>query len=284
MAKEDFCFVYYDGDAARDKAHMSRLERGAYDDLISAQRKRGHLSLDDIKKVLSKDFEECWPSLQWVLKIDAEQKYFIEWVDKSLEIMRANAKKNKDRIEEYWRKKKAGESIPQNESGNTKSIPRNNHGIITEEPLENENEDVNEDEIVFRKKGVTGEKTLIVPAMMEQFKEVNPQYPDDEETDFPQLKKLAEKIHKGLSLKGLFTDRINAEKIKLRWGDLIDHIKADQHFSGYSLSQINKYYQSIVQSESNGRTKADKQLTPAKLGTSEARIEALKNYSITGGK
>ncbi len=39
MAKEDFCFTYYDGDAARDMAHMNRLERGAYTDVIISQRK-----------------------------------------------------------------------------------------------------------------------------------------------------------------------------------------------------------------------------------------------------
>src|SRR6185436_10497627 len=128
MAKEDFCFTYYDGDAARDKAHMSRLERGAYDDLISAQRKRGHLSLDDIKKVLSKDFEECWPSLQWVLKIDSEQKYFIEWVDKSLEKMRSHSKKQKEKADKRW-----------HEPGNPETMPRHNHGIHSAVPLEDVN-------------------------------------------------------------------------------------------------------------------------------------------------
>jgi 5-methylcytosine-specific restriction endonuclease McrA len=96
VAKEDFCFTYYDGDAARDKAHMTRLERGAYDDIISAQRKRGHLSIDDIKRVLSKDFTECWPSLEWILKKDAEEKYFIEWVDNSINQRRSWSSKSSD--------------------------------------------------------------------------------------------------------------------------------------------------------------------------------------------
>lgn len=144
MAKEDFCFTYYDGDAARDKAHMTRLERGAYDDIISAQRKRGHLSLDDIKRVLSKDFNECWPSLEWILKKDAEEKYFIEWVDKSIVKMRANSKKQKEKVDKRWKK-------------DTEPIPRYNHSTETVVPFyeyENGNEDGIENEF---KEGGTGE-------------------------------------------------------------------------------------------------------------------------------
>ena len=56
MAKEDFCFTYYDGDAARDTTHMNRIERGAYHDLIISQRKFGHLTIDQVKKILGRDF------------------------------------------------------------------------------------------------------------------------------------------------------------------------------------------------------------------------------------
>lgn len=90
MAKSDFCFTYYDGDATRDMSHMNRLERGAYTDLIISQRKFGHLTLDRIKKTLGKDFNECWESISVVLKQDQEQLYYIEW----LEISERKAKKH----------------------------------------------------------------------------------------------------------------------------------------------------------------------------------------------
>jgi hypothetical protein len=147
MAKQDFCFTYYDGDAARDKAHMSRLERGAYDDIISAQRKRGHLSLEDIQKVLSKDFEVCWPSLEWVLLKDEEGKYFIEWVEKSISKMATQSKKQRENVTKRWEK-------------DTKSIPSYNNGIDVVMPLVNGNGDV----IELEEKGVTGEKTEQLPA------------------------------------------------------------------------------------------------------------------------
>jgi len=83
MAKEDFCFTYYDGDAARDMAHMNRLERGAYSDLIVSQRKFGRLSMSLIKKTLGHDFDQVWESLEVVLKVE-DEKYYIEWLDTSV--------------------------------------------------------------------------------------------------------------------------------------------------------------------------------------------------------
>lgn len=90
MAKEDFCFTYYDGDALRDMSHMNRLERGCYNDIVLQQRKFGRLTLEQIKKVLGKDFEECWPSVNLVL-IFEDGKYFIKWLETSIDKMRAHA-------------------------------------------------------------------------------------------------------------------------------------------------------------------------------------------------
>lgn len=82
MAKADFCFTYYDGDASRDMAHMNRLERGAYHDIIISQRKFGHLTKDQIQKILGRDFVSCWDSISLILK-EKDGKFFIEWLDNS---------------------------------------------------------------------------------------------------------------------------------------------------------------------------------------------------------
>lgn len=74
-------------------AHMNRLERGAYTDIRVFQRKVGHLTMDQIKKVLSKDFEECWPAIELVLKQDDEGKYFIEWLENSMQRAKRHSKK-----------------------------------------------------------------------------------------------------------------------------------------------------------------------------------------------
>jgi hypothetical protein len=262
MAKEDFCFTYYDGDAARDKAHMTRLQRGAYDDIISAQRKRGHLSLEDIKRVLSKDFEECWTAIEWVLLKDEEDKFFIEWVEKSISEMKKNSKRNKEQLDKYWAEVKAGiRPAPKNGKkkygSNTEVIPTYLSGIKNEIPLIDGNEDGNEDGI--KEEGGEWETETpvvlmnenLVPSMLSIFKEINHRYPEDKSTDYPALRELSEKISKWDNLPGAYTDLQNADAIKHRWGELCRHIASDSFLSKYSISQINKYFSSITQSLTN---------------------------------
>jgi hypothetical protein len=90
MAKEDFCYTHYDGDEARDMAHLNRLERGAYTDIRVAQRKFGRLSIERIKKFLSKDFDLVWESLEAVLSKDDKGLYYIEWLENSLNQRKKN--------------------------------------------------------------------------------------------------------------------------------------------------------------------------------------------------
>src|ERR1043165_8892855 len=175
MAKEDFCFTYYDGDATRDMAHMNRLERGAYSDIIISQRKFGRLTLDQIKKILGRDFIECWGAIELIMSIE-EEKYFIAWLENSIVTSKSNAQKNKERIKEYWKNKK--------EVGNTNVIPNSNlEEQYKEEPLENENENENENEDgngIEKENGSFGKsenlltEKLLVPEMLKTFKKFNP--------------------------------------------------------------------------------------------------------------
>jgi len=96
MAKADFCFTYYDGDAARDMAHMNRLERGAYSDIIISQRKFGHLTKDQIKKILGKDFDECFGAIELVLKRDENQRFFVEWLEFSEKKAKLHSKRQSE--------------------------------------------------------------------------------------------------------------------------------------------------------------------------------------------
>jgi hypothetical protein len=134
MAKEDFCFTYYDGDAARDKAHMNRLERGAYDDIISAQRKKGNLTIDDLKKVLGLDFETCFPALEWILIKDEDEKYFIEWLANSLQKSKSHSKKQKANIAKRW--DKSLEIIPNEYQSEDLVIPNEYQTTTLVIPLE----------------------------------------------------------------------------------------------------------------------------------------------------
>lgn len=167
---KDPAFLFYDGDAARDVSHMNRLERGAYFDLIQAQRKFGGYTVEQAQKILGKDFEEVWPALELILSKSADNKYFLEWVQNSIENRKEHAEKQRKRIQDYWDKKKREDQ----QEINSKSIPRNNHGTTVDIPLVNEIEIENEniDIIKVLEKGGMGEKegeiepaeSVIIPA------------------------------------------------------------------------------------------------------------------------
>jgi len=151
MKGKDPAFLFYDGDAARDVSHMNRLERGAYFDLIQAQRKFGGYTVEQARKILGRDFDEVWPALELILSVDERGLYYIEWVRDSIENRKEHAEKQRKRIQDYWDKKKKEES-----ESDTKSIPRNNHGNTVDVPLENENENENINKDID--KGVQGDK------------------------------------------------------------------------------------------------------------------------------
>lgn len=255
MAKQDFCFTYYDGDATRDTSHMNRLERGAYHDLIISQRKFGRLTIDQIKKILGKDFSDCWPSVELVM-ICKDGKYFIEWLESSIEKMRRQAKHQSDNGKLGGRPKKESQPKPDRKPTESQKKPLGN-------------EDGN---------GIEDREGFVIPEMVAEFKKLNPNYPIDQNLDFAATQEIAEKIIKWDKLTGI----IDFDKIKIRWGEIITHVRQDGHFSKYSLSQINKHFQSIAQSL-NGKT--HQRTIPGsngKLGTSDARIAALKEWGTVG--
>jgi hypothetical protein len=240
MAKEDFCFTYYDGDAAKDVAHMNRLERGCYLDILHAQRKRGRLSLPDIKKVLGKDYETCWEAIEWVLKKDEAQQYYLQWLEDSIIKSKAHAKKQKENVAKRYQT--ATKPLPKEDL----VLPKSD--LVT--PLEDGDGNKDEAEDVFQEGG-TGEG--IVPDMVEQFKLANPDYHVDKDSDYPAILEISKKIQKWKKIPGQITNEATGETVKFRWGELVEFIKSESHFSGYSLSQINRYFQSITLKFSNQR-------------------------------
>lgn len=141
MAKLDFCFTFYDGDATRETAHMNRLERGAYYDVLIQLRQRRRLSIDDIKKFLSRDFEAVWPALEWILKKD-EDGYYIEWLENSIQKSTKHSKKQSDNIKIRYQKEET------TYQSNDLVVPKNNlviplgdgYGIEKKEGVQGEKE------------------------------------------------------------------------------------------------------------------------------------------------
>lgn len=131
---KDPAFLFYPGSASEDTQFMNRLERGAYFDLLKAQKKFVKFSLALVKKVLGGDFESCWPAIESVLEKDGDL-YFIGWVNDAIENRKEHSAKQKKKIQEYWDKKKKTD---------TAVLPQSNNGINPVIPLINEIENINE--------------------------------------------------------------------------------------------------------------------------------------------
>ena len=121
---KDPAFLFYDGDAARDVSHMNRLERGCYFDLIQAQRKFNSFTIDQAQKILGKDFDKCWPSMELILQCE-NGLYFILWVKESLLKRKRHSDLQTQRVNERWKKYR----------GITTVIP---DGYLKENEIENE--------------------------------------------------------------------------------------------------------------------------------------------------
>lgn len=282
MAKEDFCFTFYDGDAARDASHMNRTERGGYYDMIIAQRKFGWLTIDQIKKVLGKDFEEIWPAIELIMTKEGDL-FYIGWVETSIQKSRKHSGHQSENGKKGGRPPKNKPNEKPNES---QPKADDNPNLSQKKPLGNGYG--NEDVFGLKDEGV-GETNqgLIVPEMLQVFKDSNPEYLFDQRLDPEAAYELSVKVHKFEKLPGQPTDFLNLERIKTRWGECVLHIKADSHYSTYSLTQINKYFQGILQSLTNKKNGTNKQNIVGgdgkgggngKLGTSAARIDAAKKW------
>jgi hypothetical protein len=157
--QKDPAFLFYDGDAARDVSHMNRLERGCYFDLIQAQKKFGGYTVEQARKILGKDFESCWGSLELILTIE-NGVFFIGWLRVSIEKRKEHAEIQRKKIQKYWDEK------------NNKVIPKNYHGITVEIPLEDENANAIENENVKEIKKDRGVgKGRFIPPTLEEVKD-----------------------------------------------------------------------------------------------------------------
>jgi hypothetical protein len=127
MAK-DPAFLFYPGDASNDTQFMNRLERGAYFDLMKAQRLFGGYTTVQLRKVLGSDFEAVWPALELVLQLDGD-KYFIGWLAESISKRDSYSKKQSERVKARW-----------NNCGSTTVIPKKEieNGIENEDKAKTE--------------------------------------------------------------------------------------------------------------------------------------------------
>jgi hypothetical protein len=240
---------------------MNRTERGAYIDLVHAQKKFGRMSLEIIKKVLGRDFESCWGAIELILSKE-EEKFFIEWLDTSLE-KRANFSESR---RQNRRKKDTS-------STSVKDMLITSETLVKHMEIENEIENEIEEE---KGEGVEeGDNPYLIPAMMVTWKKHIPKYPEEREKDFPALQGLSEFICKQQNMPYNPRDGGCMSTILISWEKWAVFVSNDDFYKPFSLSSINTNSQTIFQKMNNGTKRTTNQQDQQPRG---AVISGQKDY------
>jgi hypothetical protein len=225
MAK-DPAFLFYPADASEETQFMNRLERGAYFDILKAQKKFGKFSKEQLTKVLGSDFEACWPSLELVLKLE-DGFYFIEWVA--------------EKIEE---RKKFSESRSKNRSKRDTTPPSDEHMLNITPSSVKDMVDVIEDKLYSEKDKVENLEKMIVVEMMNVWEKHKPRYKKEIGLDYTALLGIAYAIGAGMGVEKNkivshgSTTNLNELLILEEWDKVVQFICNDDYLDRLTLAGI----------------------------------------------
>lgn len=108
---------------------------------------------------------------------------------------------------------------------------------------------------------------LLIPKMVAEFKNNFPDYPTDQNKDYPALLKIANFIAENSNIPKTM-DLAFTDAILPYWQNMCHYIAKDNFFKNYSISQVEKHIQSIVlniQNGSNNNNGKNKPITAAGL-------------------
>ncbi|HLI94240.1 MAG TPA: hypothetical protein VKU83_11540 [Puia sp.] len=235
-------FIFYPGDYLQDTQNLSADAQTAYDRIMCLHMKNICISKQQLDFFTKRLTAEQKSELLMVLVVNGEGEestYRIAWVT--------------DSILKY---RKFCESRSSNRKGKNKEQVKNTSS--TSEQLV-ENESVNEDEIENEfKEGGEGEGSqtgyandrLLVPQMLQKWKEALPNYPDDPILDGKALYSIAIFLCKRGNLRG--APELNVEPILEAWEQLCAFISEDRFYKQKSLKTISNGIQEILQKALHG--------------------------------
>jgi hypothetical protein len=128
-----------------------------------------------------------------------------------------------------------------------------------------------------------GEK-LIVPEMFLIWKKQKPGYPEDRKKDFPALQAIAKFISEKSHIPYNPRDGDVFKKILESWSLISKFVSADDFHKNWSLSQVEKHIQNIIQKIQNGSSKtgSGKQATGGEVDTGSAVSKIARAYAANG--
>jgi len=243
MAK-DPAFLFYPNDYMGGTLGMTLEEKGAYMELLILQFNKGHFTIEQAKKLLNGSFERLWEVVKEKFVEDETHGFFNERLEEE------KNKRKKFNIKQKERGSKGGR--PKKNPDETRTKPG---GYKNDNPDESllENENRNENEINSFEKS----EKLLIPDMQKIWVKKFPKYFLEKEKDFPALFKISSNVAQlvGVTDNPLSQTVEEKNQIKHRWGEIVDFISREDFFKNYSLSQVDRHFQSILQKEKNGNSK-----------------------------
>lgn len=264
MAKNP-AFQFYASDFLTDTNAWDAIETGIYIRLLATQWVNGFLPNDTkrlarISGVEDGIFEKAWVIVGFKFGLAKNNQLF----NKKLEEIRATKLAFIEKQAENGKKggrpsKKAVEEPIENpslSSGLTQTISQKKP-IEEEVEIEEEIEKEVEGEKAFgnapENPGIDMDRTkFFIPQLMEIWKLEFDDYPEEEEKDFSALNEISKFIKKHEKIPDdPISSKEAAGKIKLIWEALAKHVASHSFFRKYSLMQVSKHIQSIIQDFKN---------------------------------
>jgi hypothetical protein len=263
MSRNDPAFLFYPGDASEDTQHMNRLERGAYFDILKAQKRFSKFSFEQIKKILGNDFDTVWPTLKMCLTYE-EDMFFISWVHNSIEkrreysASRANNRKSVKTGEKAPISSSHVEHMSNISSSYVEHMGNGNGNINTIVTNEEEGVQGEEETISSGPKIDTGAKVLIVPELKGIWTKHRRTYQFEMLKDAQPLRLIGEAIAKGENVSAYELPGI--QRIKETFEAVVVWSLTHNLYKNFQLSQFEKYFQTICENFRNSN--GDAQGTP----------------------
>lgn len=237
MAK-DPGFVFYPGDYLRDTQCLSEVVQVAYDRIMCEHMRNICISQQQLNFFTKKlSLEEKDELLTMLTKVAGG--FQIDWVVDSITKRRAYSESRaKNRVG-----KKKEKPLSYEKDMNT-YVPHMDNEIEIEIDSSAEGDKGG----LGGKEGVplteNSEEIFIVPEMLAIFKAQYPEYVFQREKDFPALKKIADTIATQEKLVLLTPEGF--VKVKEIWTGIVGYLPNHRLYRQFSISQIEKYFQSIA--------------------------------------